>query len=1119
MDAWRDIRVRARACHRRALVKSKGRRQASALLAAALEDDGIQLQKYAPGSVVGETVLGFLDRPSKMINVVSGQRPEEEALIVAHELGHFHLHHDPRNEVTAVSPGLGGDPIDSGAGRVEGYSPRERKEVQADVFAGEFLCPADWLRDELLAKGRKSADIAAELGLPGGLVLNQTIRALLLPPLSLPAVSEPVAVHALDPSQLEAATWNNGPLLVDAGPGTGKTRTLVHRIQHLLDNGASPASILALTFSNKAAEEMRERLSISNANAAIEMWVGTFHAFGLELLTKFHQRIGRTLNVRILDQTGSLELLEDNLERLPLRYYQNLYEPAYELVHVLSAISRCKDEFISPAAYEAAAEAARTTARSEDEREAADKACELARIYEVYEEMLRENDAVDFGDLVLLAAMILEDHEDIRQEYQARFDHILVDEYQDVNLASSRLLRTLSRPGADVWVVADQRQSIYRFRGASPANVQRFSAEFAGQRRSLAVNYRSGTPVVNAFQRFAATMRSSVAGTLWTANRGNVGALQQVVAPSVPAEAAAIRNHIEHARAQGIPYGEQVILARSHLTLARITSVLENLGVPLLYLGDLFERSEIRDLLSLVSIDAEPGGVGLVRVAQLPEYQATRNDALAVIAWAQVNRLTTFETLQRVAEIPELSDQGRTGLILLGTQLAGMTAATSPWVLLTTWLFERSAYLSPMLNANTAKAQQKLIAIYQLLKVCGEMAADGNATRKYLLSRIRRIEALNDDRMYRAISSEAQDMDGVRVMTIHGSKGLEFKAVHLPGLATRYMPASRQAVRCPPPPGLPQLSVQPTDHDAEEECLFFVALSRARDFLFLSRAERYSASQNASASRFLDTLTGMAPAQRHNGEVLPAAPLPPLQPPAAKTRYEERELGVYLHCPARYRFEILDRVRGAQDNSPYIQFHRCVFRTIGWLGAQRIAGATIDLGGAQARLVQEWDDRGPKGGFESYYRASAEAMIASMVTVIASETGTYDEGEWLIDLNGRQIAITPDRVVLGADGTVHVQRIRTGRKTKSEPDNRIYALLRRGAAARYRGRPISIETYYLATRETVPVSASNDDKRLEDYSNAIREIELGRFTAKPKDSRGCPNCQCYFVCDYVHGVS
>lgn len=715
--------------------------------------------------------------------------------------------------------------------------------------------------------------------------------------------------------------------------------------------------------------------------------------------------------------------------------------------------------------------------------------------------------------------MVLEEHEDLRAEYHSRFEHILVDEYQDVNLASSRLLRALCGPGTDVWVVADPRQSIYRFRGASPSNVERFPAEFSGQRRSLGVNYRSGSPVVSVFERFSATMRASMGGARWQANRGTVGAVRQIVSPSIPAEAAAIRDHVEHARSQGIPYSEQAILARSHLTLARITGALEKLGVPLLYLGDLFERSELRDLEALVSIDAEPGGIGLVRVAQLQEYGASKEDALALILWAKTNNAKIFDALKRVQEIPGLSDAGKKGLGLLATHLDGMSDTTSPWTLLTTWLFERSAYLAPLLASNDAKAQQKLIATYQFLKVCGEMAADGTSSRKRFLARIRRIEALNDDRIYRAVSSEAQDMDGVRVLTIHGSKGLEFKAVHLPGLATRYMPASRQGVRCPPPPSLSQLAIQPGDHEAEEECLFFVALSRAQDFLFLSRAERYGASQGASASKFLTPLNALAPSQRRDADALPATPAPPLHPPEPRSRYEERELSLYIQCPARYRYEILDHLSGARDESPYIQFHRCVFRTIGWLESRRAEGNPADLDEARAQLAREWDHRGPVGGFEAYYRASAEAMVASMVAVIAAETGTYDEGEWLVDLGGKHVAVTPDRVVMATDGTVHVQRIRTGRKTKSEPDNRIYALLRRGAAARYPGKRVSIETYYLATRETVPVPPGKDGKRIAEYTDAIAEIERGMFASRPEDARRCPNCQCYFICDYVHGVA
>jgi DNA helicase-2/ATP-dependent DNA helicase PcrA len=148
VDAWGDIRLKARDCHQRALAESEGNRKRDAIVAAALKLEDLQLQHYQPGTIVGHGVRGFLDRGSLMVYVASSQSAEDEAIVIAHEIGHFKLHRDPRNEVTAIAPGLGGDSIDPGAGRVEGYSSRERKEVQADVFAGEFLCPSDWLREQ-----------------------------------------------------------------------------------------------------------------------------------------------------------------------------------------------------------------------------------------------------------------------------------------------------------------------------------------------------------------------------------------------------------------------------------------------------------------------------------------------------------------------------------------------------------------------------------------------------------------------------------------------------------------------------------------------------------------------------------------------------------------------------------------------------------------------------------------------------------------------------------------------------------------------------------------------------------------------------------------------------------
>jgi DNA helicase-2/ATP-dependent DNA helicase PcrA len=1105
MDAWVDIRRKARACHEQALTTAKGDRRAASIIAAALKNDNLEVRPYS----FGPGILGSLDRLSRLVNIAKNQDPLDEFVVIAHEIGHFRLHHDAHNEVTVRPEGLGGDPVDSGAGKVEGYSPRERKEVQADIFAGELLCPSDWLREEYTVRGKRPLEIASDLGLPRHLVMNQITRALLLPPLR-PAPPQTTAIdHDLDDSQKAAVVWDKGPLLVDAGPGTGKTRTLIRRIKHLLEKGSPSSSFLALTFSNKAAEEMRERLSVMNADAAIEMWVGTFHAFGLELVTKWPSSIGRTGKVRVLDRTGSLALLEANLEKLPLHYYQNLYEPAYELVLVLGVISRCKDELLSPDQYRAAADAAFAAATNDEERESAEKTQEIADIYRIYEELLAEANAVDFGDLVRLAVKLVQNNPDV-QKYVAGFKHVLVDEFQDVNRASGELLRAICSSGTDVWVVADQRQSIYRFRGAEPLNVSNFTKVFGGTRHALANNYRSFAPVVRTFERFSTAMGGGGMPGAWKAHRSNGGGVSLIVAPTLWAEGEAIRDKIEELRKKGVPYSEQVILARTHLTLARITGVLEPLGVPLLYLGDLFERKEIRDLLSLVALDAEFGGIGLVRVAALPEYQVPREDALALIRWTQAHSVGIFDGLERLSEIQALSASGRVGLQKLGSQLQGLSKA-SPWTLLTTWLFERSDYLRPMLSGNHTISQQQLVAIYQLLKVCGEAVTSGDSSRRQFLARIRRIEALNEDTAYRAISSEASDMDAVRVMTIHGSKGLEFQAVHFPALATGYMPNNWRGVRVPTPPKLAQLAMQPSGHEAEEECLFFVGLSRAKDYLSLTRAEKYT-TRGAGASKFLTSIAGAVPATRYAGSASPYATAETLKPRARQVAYPERELDLYSQCPARYCYEVIEGLRGGRDQSAYIRFHRCVYITVGWLEEERENGRTVDIPSALAHLGTLWATEGPIGhAFEKYYRSAADNMVTGMAEAIAVENVQYDRKEWSVPLGSRHITITPDRVLIEASGAVRVQRIRTGRKTKSEPGKAIYALLRRGAALNYPGKPVTVEIFYLGTGERIPVPATGDDKLLGTYTDAIAGIERGDFHAET-DARRCPNCQCYFMC-------
>jgi ATP-dependent DNA helicase UvrD/PcrA len=348
-------------------------------------------------------------------------------------------------------------------------------------------------------------------------------------------------------------------------------------------------------------------------------------------------------------------------------------------------------------------------------------------------------------------------------------------------------------------------------------------------------------------------------------------------------------------------------------------------------------------------------------------------------------------------------------------------------------------------------------------------------------------------------------------MTIHGSKGLEFPVVHLPALATPYMPSNWRGVQLLPPASLTRLAMDRDDHEAEEQCLFFVALSRARDHLSLSRAEKYT-TRNAKMSKFLTSIEGAVPCVQYPGSGKSFSNDEPLRPPLARECYPGKELDVYTKCPARYRYEVIEELRGGGNDSAYLGFHRCVYLTIGWLEEERRKGNTVNDRGALAQLAEVWSAEGPVNhAFEGYYRSAAESMVKGMVEAISSESAQYDRQEWVVPVGGRKILITPDRVLIDADGTVRVQRIRTGRRTKSESEHPVYALLRRGAAIKYPRRRVVIETFYLATRERVPVPGDDDEKLLEKYERAIEGIESGDFHAVP-DNRRCPNCQCYFMC-------
>ena len=1129
MSHWGDIRRQARTQRTAVLCEARDDTPAESLLAAADCLTGFERIGLPAGDSLLDGGDAVLDLDMERIWFNCEVEPRLARFYQAHEYAHLWLHREYAGHLEFDhDPEAIEEPLPVGVNRVEGYGPEELREREANVFAREFLLPTNVLREWYETDHIGASDIADRLGLPEGMVLQQMARALLTPDLPQPHVSSgDTDERLLDPSQEEAAHAPHGLLLLEAGPGTGKTRTLVGRIIFLLRQNVPSSEILALTFSNRAAEEMRSRVAEANPEAAPRIWIGTFHAFGLELLRKYGTHLGLPSRINVLDPSDSISLLERLLPKLELDHYQNLYDPALYLRDIMAAISRAKDELVGPEKYAALAESMRNEATTSKEIERAERAVEVARVYTAYQEVLDREHLLDFGDLIFKTVSLLRMHTDVRTTLRGTYRHVLVDEYQDVNRASGLLLREVAGADADLWVVGDTRQAIYRFRGASPANMRQFSKDFPGAEvKTLRYNYRSLPMIADVFAELAPTMRAGLDGPnfiRWKPKRSDSGGqVLMEIADDLTAEAEGMAKEIERQRAAGIPYSEQAILCRSHTYLRRVGAEIERVGVPVLYLGNLFERPEVRDMLSLLSLTCEPDGRGLVRVARFPEYDVPLNDVLSLLELARDREVPFPDALGLAGATENISIQGKEGLALLASHLDGMRHV-KPWTLLTRYLFERSRYLDCLLGDQSVVGQQRLFALYQLLQFAHEQRPRnlGEVTdaKLRLLQYIRQLEIYGDEKQLRLLPSWADGIEAVRLLTVHASKGLEFRAVYLPALGQGIFPARRQAQSCPPPEGM--VVSNQNDHDEEEECLFFVALSRARDVLCLSRARRYG-DQNSNPSTLLRAIDSMLSTDPGGSVTWPSSTPSPVsvsEPTPTNESYKVEDLDVYIRCPRQFFYEYVLGLSRRREDSGYVQFHRCVYRVLHWMAEERASGKPADEAAALSHLAEVWEEQGPHGHvFEELYRTAAADLVQRAARRPFTSCGPTTRPRWEVPVRLGRICLIPDHVEVRNDGSEIVERLRTGRPTKSEASKNIYGLYAAAARDAEPRVPRSVQVRFLSTDEVNPIDLKprTIETRLNHYNEAISGILREDFSPQPND-RVCPRCPHYFICPIGEG--
>lgn len=807
------------------------------------EEFDLGIEKVARGSPELGAGDACLRRLEKFIYVNRGVEPPEHVELVAHELGHWVL--DAAKTpiaVTSISSAssAGGSP---GVMKVEAYGARERQELQANVFAREFLMPRQ-VAKSLYVSGQGARETARVLGIPLKVIRQQMLDAILLP---ASTDMPPPKLFTPSDDQRSAARAPERHVNVVAGPGTGKTSTLIHRVKYLIEEqSVDPAHILALTFTNRAAFELVERLRATGIERAADIWAGTFHAFGLEFLRKYHDALGLKSDIVVADKLNAITMLAHNLQNLTLKRYLRIEDPYQWLGRVTKAIDRLKEELVTPEEYRAA-----VSALDCDDDELVWLREDVATLYESYEQLMTDAGLVDFVDLVAIPAKAIKADRARFSELADKFQYVLVDEYQDVTESMVALVKGLAQTADSLWVVGDIRQAIHHWRGASIKSMRRFEETFQDIKKSansgakkypLSTNRRSSQEIVDLLIECGVRheLQETLPLDITTASAGKCEISPVLVTcDSIEGVADAIGSNIGHLRSNDIAFSKQAVLCRRTDEVEYLARKLHEREIPVLYIGELTKRPEVRRLVCLMQllVERQPRAlIGLNKLCELrlpiEELQIILDRAKTDIAWQR------GRWLQR--DGVDLSIEMRRSLSGIGKLLNGQSWYATPWDLLCDLLIEHRFGL-PSIDDESIDAAIKRIAIWQFLH--SVYAGDGDGRTPSLLRYLARLRLrlrIGENYSNRELPPEADSLDAVRMLTVHGSKGLEYDAVHI-GYVDERSYGSEEPWG---PPGLVTEMVPPevlgSDTDeykfeqaVERNNLFYVAVSRSRRHLLL----------------------------------------------------------------------------------------------------------------------------------------------------------------------------------------------------------------------------------------------------------------------------------------------
>ena len=764
----------------------------------------------------------------------------------------------------------------------------------------------------------------------------------------------------LNADQRRAVTHEDGPLLVVAGAGTGKTQVITRRIAWLIGTRrAMPAEILALTFTDKAAEEMAVRVDQLVPYGYTDTAISTFHAFGDALIRQYALELGLPSDVRVLTRPEVVIFLREHLFEFGLDLYRPLGDPTRFLDALATLFSRCKDEDIGPSTYAAYAERVSAEAAAlaltvagagadatQADRDAADAASEaarrqdeLARAYGVYQTLLAANGCIDFGDQVALALRLVRGSAAARAEIAGRFRYILVDEFQDTNRAQAELVALLAEPHRNVTVVGDDDQAIYAFRGAAIDNILGFRDRYPGTRTVvLRRNYRSRAPILDAAYRLVRfndpdrlEVRAGVGKRLQAERADPAPAPVRLEAFATGSdEADWIASEIGRRIEAGAAPRDHAILVRANGHADPFLRALNMAAIPWRFSGTsgLYSRPEVRLLLAFLRVVADPdSSVDLYALAASEVYGLGGEDLTAIVNTARRRNRSVWAVIVELDAQPGILRVGpetRATVHKLVTNLVGYldVAHERPTGELLYGFLRGSGLLARLAATASVAAEEALSNIarfFEIVRAQSALLAEDRAV--FLAPHLQTLIDAGDDP---ATAELDPDAAAVAVLTIHKAKGLEFPVVFLPGLVAGRFPSTGRSERLGLPADLGR-GVAPTTELAlaEERRLCYVAMTRARDELLLSHAADYGGARARRVSPFvLEALDLPATAAVPGAGA--AAPSPvdrlaafeaasarpgvsrgPIEEPLSLSFYQ---IDDYLTCPLKYKYAHVLRV-------------------------------------------------------------------------------------------------------------------------------------------------------------------------------------------------------------------